>query len=338
MDRYPLTVRFHIEGDQTPFSTQRGSLLSTNRDPDKMTVVLMTGTTALVRAVGWRMEGKGMTYPGEDVLPWFQSADFRHISNESSFNPACPNANPVQDSLMFCSRPEYIRLLDVLGVNVVELSGNHNNDWGREASTYSLSLYNERGWGVFAGGANLNEAVQPLQIEHNGNRIAFLGCNKAGPPAAWATESEPGAAPCDFEALGAQIRSLRDEGVLPIVTFQHNEVYVPTPGEAQRRDFLWAADQGAVVVSGSQAHFPQGFAFENGALVHFGLGNLFFDQMDIPVVGTRREFLDRHVFYNGRYVGTELLTAMLEDYARPRPMTAAEREQFLMEIFSASGW
>jgi poly-gamma-glutamate synthesis protein (capsule biosynthesis protein) len=60
--------------------------------------------------------------------------------------------------------------------------------------------------------------------------------------------------------------------------------------------------------------------------------------MDTPVTGTRREFIDRHVFYDGKYISTELLTAMLEDYARPRPMTEAERVEFLRYLFAASGW
>jgi hypothetical protein len=29
---------------------------------------------------------------------------------------------------------------------------------------------------------------------------------------------------------------------------------------------------------------------------------------------------------------------MLEDYARPRPMTAAERSALLTQAFAASGW
>ena len=51
-----------------------------------------------------------------------------------------------------------------------------------------------------------------------------------------------------------------------------------------------------------------------------------------------REFLDRHVFYDGHYLGVEFLTAMLEDYARPRPMTAAERTAFLSDYFYRSGF
>ncbi|RME88382.1 MAG: hypothetical protein D6770_07150, partial [Anaerolineae bacterium] len=98
------------------------------------------------------------------------------------------------------------------------------------------------------------------------------------------------------------------------------------------------ADAGATIVSGSQAHFPQAMEIYHGTFIHYGLGNLFFDQMDIPEWGTRREFLDRHVFYDGRYIGTELLTAMLEDYARPRPMTPDERESLLTTIFGVSDW
>jgi poly-gamma-glutamate synthesis protein (capsule biosynthesis protein) len=84
--------------------------------------------------------------------------------------------------------------------------------------------------------------------------------------------------------------------------------------------------------------------FRGDTFIHFGLGNLFFDQMtyelsDGSVIDeTRREFIDRHVFYDGKYISTELLTAMLEDFSRPRPMNERERAQFLSEYFAYSGW
>ena len=52
----------------------------------------------------------------------------------------------------------------------------------------------------------------------------------------------------------------------------------------------------------------------------------------------RYEFLDRHVFYDGRYVGTELLTALLENYGRPAPMDASQRSAILQAYFGYSGW
>ena len=37
-------------------------------------------------------------------------------------------------------------------------------------------------------------------------------------------------------------------------------------------------------------------------------------------------------------ISTEVLTAFLEDFAQPRPMTPDERQEFLEAIFAASGW
>jgi len=106
-----------------------------------------------------------------------------------------------------------------------------------------------------------------------------------------------------------------------------------------KADFRKMADAGAVIVNGSQAHLAKEMEIYNNTLIHYGLGNLFFDQMTIEVNGkliteTRNEFIQRHVFYNGEYISTELLTAVLEDFAKPRPMTLEERQAFLEEIFS----
>ena len=84
--------------------------------------------------------------------------------------------------------------------------------------------------------------------------------------------------------------------------------------------------------------------FSGGSFIHYGLGNLFFDQMShlMPdgslIYDTRNVFIDRHVFYGGRYISTELLTYIIEDYSRPRLMTGTERQEFLRKIFIAGGW
>ncbi len=77
--------------------------------------------------------------------------------------------------------------------------------------------------------------------------------------------------------------------------------------------------------------------FLGDSFIHYGLGNLFFDQYDVSPA-TRQGFIDRHVFYDGRYIGSELLTIQFVDYARPRPMTADERRDVLSKVFKASGW
>ena len=344
---YPLTVWFGIGGDPAALNVLRSALgaettvfaVPSNRDPAKMTTLVMTGVTALARATGHRMDTQGTIYPARDIRDWLVTADLTHISNEVSFTPECPLANPLSTSVMFCSRPEYIELLEYIGTDIVELSGNHNKDWGVRPFDYSLNMYHERGWTLFAGGENEEVARQPAIVEHNGNRLAFIGCNPVGPQGVFATDSESGVASCgDYGWILDEVRRLREEGYLPIVTLQYFEIYVHFPSDHQERNFRALAEAGAVIVSGSQAHFPQYMEFYQDSFIHYGLGNLFFDQMDIPVPGTRREFVDRHIFYDGRHIQTDLLTALLEDYARPRPMTQEERDQFLTDIFRSKGW
>jgi len=76
-----------------------------------------------------------------------------------------------------------------------------------------------------------------------------------------------------------------------------------------------------------------GFEFVGDSLIHYGLGNFLFDQMWDP---NRYEFIDRHIIYDGKYINTELLTAVLMDWSQPTPMEQEERQQFLEDIFNAS--
>jgi poly-gamma-glutamate capsule biosynthesis protein CapA/YwtB (metallophosphatase superfamily) len=65
-------------------------------------------------------------------------------------------------------------------------------------------------------------------------------------------------------------------------------------------------------------------------LIHYGLGNFLFDQMEPENI---REFYVRHMLYNGKYINTVLLTARLTDWSRPVPMSESERLDLLSEIF-----
>ncbi|MEJ5225819.1 MAG: CapA family protein, partial [Anaerolineales bacterium] len=326
---YPLKLGFTAQGFTLPAS---------NRDPNKLTTLLMTGVTALVRATAYKMEQKGLTYPAQDVGDLMRNADILHISNEIPFAKDCPTPDPYQTRLIFCSDPRYIELMEYIGTDVVELTGNHFADWGTAATLMTMDMYDERGWPYYGGGRNLKDAHQPAIMEHNGNRIGFVGCNPVGPDFAWATETRPGAAACeDLAWMRVAVGNLKAQGILPVATFQHFEYYTPEPRPNQVRDFRAMVEAGAAIVSGSQAHSPQAMEFYNGTFIHYGLGNLFFDQMHTDR-DTRKEFADRYVIYDGRVISVEIFTFMLEDYARPRFMTPGERADLLSYIWSYTNW
>jgi hypothetical protein len=303
-----------------------------NFSPEKMTVLAMTGVTALVRQTGEKMEEQGILYPAEKIGELLREADITHISNEVSFSENC---QVTSNGTKFCSKPEYFELLKEVGADIIELTGNHEMDHGSDAFLYSLSLYETSGMQYFGGGRNVAEAEESLLIEHHGNKLAFLGCNAVGPEYDWATEETPGSNPCNNEALQKQIHELKGQGYQTIVTFQHMENCAYEPLPPQRGDFYKAAEAGAVIVSGSQAHCPQGMTFKDGAFIHYGLGNLFFDQTDLI---QRIGFIDEYVFYNGNLISINLLPIVIEDQAQPRLMIGEEKDNFLKQIFEASGW
>jgi hypothetical protein len=341
---YELTIPFSLSGDLI-MQPDTLNLPNTNRDPSKLTTVAMTGVTAMVRATAYTMELEGITYPSLDIGSLLAQADITHISNEIPFSPDCPYPTPTMDSLVFCSNPRYIDLLKAVGTDIVELTGDHFMDYGADATLFTLQMYKDLGWPYYGGGADADEARQPVKLENNGNRIAFMGCNigcqvKSEIPCdAIATDEHPGAAQCDFNWISTEIPTLRNEGYQVIFTFQHREYYTYTTEPILANDFGLVAAAGATIISGSQAHQPHGFAFEDGAFIHYGLGNLFFDQYHYCVKDACDDaFIDRHVFYDGQYISTELITIHFVDFARPRLMTPEERERFLKIIFNASSW
>jgi len=332
---YPLVQQIGISGEETAVS----QFLSvwdappSNYDPAKISTVAMSGVLALVRATAFAMEQRGIGYPAEDVAAVFQQADIAHVSNEIAFAADCPYPNPIGGT-SFCSSDRYFPLLTDLGVDVVEVTGNHVNDWGTDEFLHTLDLYNTAGMSYFGGGRNLDDALTAATFEHNGNKIAFVGCNPVGPTYAWATAFNAGSRPCD-DGIYAQIGQLAAAGYQVIATVQYSEFYHYAPTPQQEIDFARFADAGATAVSGSQGHHAQGFAFtDGGAFIHYGLGNLFFDQMDM--LGTRQTFVDTYTFYDNRLINVNLWTGLIENYAKPVLMTDAEREPALTAVFAAS--
>lgn len=342
-EQTPLSQRVvlstHLEELSLSAEQLAALLPAPNRERDRLTSLIMTGVTAMARDTAFVMSTEGVLYPGTEIRDFMRAADLTHISNEVSFYEGCPFPNPDYSGFIFCSDPSYIDLLDDLGADIIELTGNHNNDvralYKVDSVPFTLDLYREHNMQWYAGGVNVTDAKKPLLIESNGNKLAFLGCNSYGPDMAWATADSSGSAPCeDLGWIADEVTRLRGEGYLPIVTFQYQEEYFIRAQSNAIRDFRRMADAGAVIVNGSQSHVGKAMEIWNHSFIHYGLGNLFFDQPEFYI--TYDGFIQKHFFYQGRHISTQLLTITLEATAKPRLMTSDERQKFLDDIFEAS--
>ncbi len=340
---YPLAVTISLtasQGFQSKALTERLQpyMPQSNRDPEKLVTVILTGVTAMVRGTASEMEEKGITRGADVIGPVTREADILHISNEVPFAVDCKDPVPkLSGKLSFCSKDSYLELLEAVGTDVVELTGDHFQDWGEAALEHTLELYRQNGLPYYGGGLNIEEAKQPVKLEIKGTKIAFLGCNAKPTIYGNATEEKGGNFRCDWDYMTAEVKSLRAEGYLPIVTFQHLEFYQWTAQSQLVADFHKMADAGAVIVSGSQSHQPHGMEITDTAVLHYGLGNLFFDQYGLALY-TNYGFLDRHVFYDGKYLGVEPLPIQFKDYSQPVWLEEATRSWLMEVFFSVSEW
>ena len=95
-------------------------------------------------------------------------------------------------------------------------------------------------------------------------------------------------------------------------------------------------DAGADVVTGVQAHAPQGVELRGNGIILYGLGNLYFDQTwSWP---TRTGLVVRHTIYDGRLINTDLLVTVIELNMQLRWATPEERIEVLKSVYAASRW
>ena len=349
---YPLAIGLTMEGERAAELAEALAPAlgeATNRDASRLTQLVMTGVTAMTRLTAHRMELYGYDYPARIIAEELSAADITHVSNEVPFIEGCV-VNTTSGNLVMCSDYPYWEALEAIGTDIVGLSGNHVNDFGRTGALESLAYYAQLSVPVYGSGRNLEEACAPLLYEHNGNRIAFIAALAFDPQFAWATEDQPGACPYyqEQERIMTMVRELSADPEIDLVAveLQYLETYNPFPTDQQVVEFRELREAGADIVTGVQSHVPQAWEPYGGAtdgdtdddsapgIIVYGLGNLFFDQM--WSWETRTGLIARHTIYQGRLLSSEILTTVLEDYAQPRWATPEERAGILESIHGAA--
>ena len=289
--------------------------------------VNMTGVTALTRLMMTKLNTvKDPLYFSQKIGDFLSDADITHVSNEVSFRASCQYSNAL-----FCSPPEFIETLKDSGVDLVELTGNHNNDNGSTYNTNSINLYHSLGMATFGGGLNSKEAAKPHVADKKGSKITFIGYNLAdgAGSGAIARESTAGANIYNESKAKTDIQAAKQNSKFVIVNIQYSECqaypdgYVEFPQcdgtiGGQKEAFRKMIDFGADMVVGSSAHQPQTYELYKEKPIYYGLGNMYFDQTRWP--GTERGIILTHYFVGGTLVQTKLSPTVYGDELQTRLM------------------
>lgn len=329
-----------IKEKLTKFPTSKDELLSINQ----------TGVTALARGVQTKLNQVGDgAYFAENIKDFLSSSDLTHISNEVSFADDCQTDS---GSTVLCADNRVFETIKAIGTDIIELTGNHNVDVGKNAAIDTLKLYHENNLKTFGGGEDSEDAKKPLEISEKNTNITWLGFNlsttKAG--GGGATSSLPGANIYDEKTAKEQIEEAKSRGDFVIVDIQYFECYCYPEGfvehetcdlpinagesdwPEQEAFFKHLIDLGADMVVGTQAHQPQTFELYNGKPIYYGLGNLFFDQTYWP--GTERSLILTHYFYNGKLLQTVITPTVYDESLQTTKMSDENAKAFLTRLTS----
>lgn len=304
---------------------------------DTVLTFAQTGVTAMSRGMNAKLYTVGdATYFSQNIAEFLSGFDLTHTSNESSFTDYASRDN-------ICSDPRFINTLLAIGLDIVELTGNHNQDCGDVAANETIDVYNEKGIKIVGGGRTAEEAAKPLNIAEKGNNITFLAYNLSTGGAT--LDNTPGANQYYEDAAAVEISEAKARGDFVIVDIQYYECSAyaseyedPTCDRAdsaagdQVGFFRHLIELGADVVVGTSAHQPQTFELYGDGVIYYGLGNLFFDQIWWP--GTTRSLILAHYFYNGKLLQTKIVPTVYDATMQTKLLDEETSKWFLQRLVS----
>ena len=281
-------------------------------DPHEIRTLLFTGSSLL---------GQGMTQtslkpPVETtraLASLFQQADVSHVSVE---NPHLTGCNQEEGKFRFCYVPERLEELDHLGIDVIEVTGNHVRDHGSKQLLYTLNRYQMYAYPTFGGGRNLDEALTPAVVDVRGLKFGFIGLNRQNRSTYGATNKQPGPMTLRDDHLEQALARAKKASDLFFFSYQGGTEFSvePYPGIVNR--FHQVVDAGAVGTVGTHAHMPVGAEVYRNAFLAYGLGNFLFRHpksvMPFDPM-TERGVVLRRVFYRKKPLGVGLIPFRNDD-------------------------
>ncbi len=278
-------VEIHGEDDDDTTRVRERITSALPNFPKKEEVLTFaqTGVTAMSRGMNAKMAQVGDgKYFSANLAEFLRQFDFTHTSNESSFSNWASASN-------ICSDWRFLDTLTDIGLDIVELTGNHNVDCGAEDAISTYEKYQELDIKTVGGGRNAVEAELPLRFGAKGTNVTMLAYNQSTGGATLG--DAPGANQYYPENAQTRIREAKERGDFIIVDdVQFNECNAyddvnentycdradSAPGD-QVGLFQSLVDMGTDVVVGTSAHQTQTFEQYNGGEIYYGLGNVFFD-------------------------------------------------------------
>ena len=251
-------------------------------------------------------------------------------------NPVIRDAVYHPDATTFTGDLRLMPVLEQAGIDGVTLGNNHILDAGTTGLDETMGHLDDAGIAHAGAGMDLAEARRPMIFDLDGMKVGVL--SYMGVPSydwAWATRNSPGTAPLLQKMMEQDVKRLRNEVDLVVVSPHWGVEYTATP-EPQQVDFAHAAiDAGADVFVGGHAHWPKGIEMYRGKPIYYGVGNFLLDQSWSEETSTG--IFAETTLYGDRVVQTRPVPFVMLDRAQPNFLTPqGGGNRALRKVYAAS--
>jgi len=196
------------------------------------------------------------------------------------------------------------------GFDVVSFAGNHCLDWGNDAFFDTIAALKNEQLNVVGVGANIVEARQPVIVEKNKIKVAFLAYCSILPQNFWAEVDRPGCAPMraftqyeqiehdqpgtpprihtfahrgDLQAMLEDIKKAKAQADVVVMSIHWGIHFVPKVIADYQREVAHAAiDAGVDLILGHHAHILKGVEVYRGKAIFYSLCNFATDLCMTP--------------------------------------------------------
>ena len=212
----------------------------------------------------------------QPMISHMQNADLFILNNEFVFSTRGEAMADKQYTLR--TDPDYVKILQEMGTDVVAVANNHILDFGRDAFMDTLDTLKTAGIDYAGGGKNIEEASTPVVRTIGGQTFAIFSATRVSPSGDWYAGSSRSGIFQTYDAatLNNAIKEA-DESYDHTIVFVHwgveRSVY---PEEYQRTLAKGYIDAGADLIIGCHPHVLQGFEFYKGVPICYSLGNYLF--------------------------------------------------------------
>jgi poly-gamma-glutamate synthesis protein (capsule biosynthesis protein) len=365
LESWPFLERVIVQGLTEPGMLLQPQIEQRLREvPLVATRIVATGDILMVRCTLDRIRATsdwGAPFRGP-VGGFLAGADIALGSLDSSIQDIGEPYGCVETTNL-TAPAETIEALTVAGFDGLTLATNHAADCGQafcglDALTRTVELVTAAGINVVGAGANLQAALAPAIFSINGVSIGVLGFDDIAAENIGATEAEPGTAPLDDDyadehaefpdsaafygraetlSLARFIQAIEElKARVDVVVVQVQSGYEDThdPSPRSVKALRAAADAGADLVIGNQAHWAGAVEIRNERFVAYALGNFVFDQLHTPEHS--EGYMVEAILLDGKVATVRLHPIRIEDQHRPEFAGQELRLKILTDVFEAA--